>query len=88
MDHFYQSDVLRFVFACRSFVLDMTTETEASAVMSTSCAPSKGVSSCPFSSCLGMQCSYNYLMKQMTCSLEGHYHSLSEFLNTKSRLSF
>lgn len=54
MDHFYQSDVLRFVFACRSFVLDMTTETEASAVMSTSCAPSKGVSSCPFSSCLGM----------------------------------
>lgn len=55
----YQSEVILFVFTCRSFVLDMTMETEASAVMLTSCKLSKGVSSCPFSSCLGMHCSYN-----------------------------
>lgn len=50
-----QSNVLCSVFACRSFVLDMTTKTEASAVMLTSCIRSKGVFSCPFSSFLGMQ---------------------------------
>lgn len=79
VEKFYQSDVLWFVFACRSFVLDMITVTEASAVMSNSCAPSKGVSSCPFSSCLGMQLNCNYLIKHLTCSLDGHYYSLSEF---------
>lgn len=52
---FKQSNVLCSVFACRSFVLDMTTKTEASAVMLTSCVRSKGVFSCPFSSFLGMQ---------------------------------
>lgn len=70
---FYQTDVIRFVFACRNFVLGMTMETEASAAMWTSCARSKGASSCPFSSCLGMHCFYNKLMKHMTC-LVGHYH--------------
>lgn len=54
-----QSDVICFVFACRSFALDMTMETEAFAVMWTSCRLSKGVSSCPSSSCLGMHCAYN-----------------------------
>lgn len=51
---FYQSNVLRLVFACRGFVLDMTTDIETSAVMSTSCVPLKEASSCPFSSFLGM----------------------------------
>lgn len=50
---------LFFLFECRSFVLDMTMETEASAVMLTSWTLSKEVYSCPFSSCLGMNCSYN-----------------------------
>lgn len=66
VEKFKQSDILRLVFACRSFVLDMTTETEASAVISTSCKPSKPVYSCPFSSCLGMHHSSYCLMKQMT----------------------
>ena len=74
MEIFYQTEVIRFVFACRNFVPGMTMATEASAATSTSCAHSKGASSCPFSSCLGMHCFYNKLMKHMTC-LEGHYHS-------------
>lgn len=77
----FQRNIPWFVFACRSFVLDMITVTEASAVMSTSCEPSKGVSSCPFSSCLGMQLDCNDLMKHLSCSLDGHYCSLSEFLS-------
>lgn len=51
---FYLSNVLRLLFACRSFVLDMTTGIEASAVMLTSCVPLKKVSRFPFSSFLGM----------------------------------
>lgn len=51
---FYQTDWLRLAFACRGFVLDTTMEIEASAVMLTSCVPSKEVWSCLFSSCLGM----------------------------------
>lgn len=74
LEIFYQTDAIRFVFACRNFVPGMTMETEASAATLTSCAHSKGASSCPFSSCLGMHCFYNKLMKYMTC-WEGHYHS-------------
>lgn len=46
--------MLRLVFAYRGFVLVMTMEIEASAVMLTSCVPLKEVLSCPFSSFLGM----------------------------------
>ncbi len=55
----HQSDVIRFVFTCRSFALDMTMETEVFAVMLTSWTLSKGVFSCPSSFCLGMHRSYN-----------------------------
>lgn len=51
---FLQSRVLRLVFVCRSFVLGILMGTEASAATLISCLPSKGVCSCPFSSCLGM----------------------------------
>lgn len=52
---FEQNNMLRLVSACRSFALDTTTKTEASAAMLTSCTRSKGVSSCPCSSFPGMQ---------------------------------
>lgn len=62
------------ISSSRNSAQDMTTEIEVSAAMPTSCTPWKGVSSCPFSFCLGMQRPCNCLMKHMTCSLEGHYH--------------
>lgn len=51
---FYQSNVLRLVFSCRSFVLDMTTEIEASAVMLTNWVPLEEVLTSYISSFLGM----------------------------------
>lgn len=56
------------ISSSRNSAQDMTTEIEVSAVMWTSCTPWKGVFSCPFSFCLGMQRSCNCLMKHMTCS--------------------
>lgn len=48
---FFTAHVL---YICRSSVLGITMQTEVSAAMRASCTRSKGVSSCPFSSCLGM----------------------------------